>query len=183
MFQFGEGSQRQSVRLLPAISLAETYLISPGGCPKEVNFTGGFNACREKRGNLYDMGRSTTVNWKSNYSLDDIAAYKTYNITGQGATFVYDTMTLGWQGSPGSEQASINQTLLALLQSFDFTIVGQFGLRPQPTNFSDMLGFNGGQDNYFMKLKKRNLIASLSYGYTVGAKYRKHFLPAHFRFY
>jgi hypothetical protein len=180
MFQFGEGSQRQQVRLIPAISLAETYPISTLGCQID-GYKGGTKACSEKRGNLYNMNRSTTVKWIANYTVDNVGAYKAYNITEQAATFMYDTMTIGWPDSTGSEQATINHTLLALLVSTDFSIVGQFGLRPQPTNFSDVLGMNGGQENYFMKLHQRNLISSLSYGYTAGAYYRKYFLSMYSR--
>lgn len=171
MFQFGQGSQRQQVRLLPAISLAETYPINTLGCQIE-GYEGGIKACSDKRGALYDFNRSTTAELIGHYAIDKIEAYNSYNFTKQAATFMYDTMTLGWPRSAGSEQASIDHTMFALLASTDFSIVGQFGLRPQPTNFSDMLAMNGGQDNYLLKLQKRSLISSLSYGYTAGAYYR-----------
>jgi hypothetical protein len=55
-------------------------------------------------------------------------------------------------------------------KSWILTLAGTFGLSPRPTNFTN---FDNPQPSYLTSLKSKNLIPSLSYGYTAGAPYRQ----------
>ncbi|CAG8984221.1 hypothetical protein HYALB_00004204 [Hymenoscyphus albidus] len=64
---------------------------------------------------------------------------------------------------------SIKQ-LLELRQHLLFTNRGIFGLGTQPVNYTDLGNFSA--PSYFSSLKVQNLIPSLSWSYTAGAKYQ-----------
>lgn len=50
--------------------------------------------------------------------------------------------------------------------------VGQFGLSPKPSNFSEL---NSPQPSFIQKLRDEKKIPSVSYGYTAGAYYSRLF--------
>ena len=85
--------------------------------------------------------------------------------TGNG-DFGFDIVGLGLENSGGLTLA--NQ-LVAGIATEDF-FLGQFGLGPKPTNLST---FEHPIPSYMQTLADQDLIPSLSFGYTAGAKYRE----------
>ena len=57
------------------------------------------------------------------------------------------------------------------MQNYTNHISGLFGLGTQPVNYSSIGNFSA--PSYFSSLKAQNLIPSLSWSYTAGAKYRR----------
>jgi hypothetical protein len=154
--------------------MVEAYVITSDGCAEALNWTGGRTACEDKRGGVLDLN-SMSASWTSNsiYSLDNMAVMKKYDIRNMSGRFGYDTITPGYIGSGGIPVAHAIVVGMVDLKIF---VMGQFGLRPDPTNFTDNTGMNAPQMSYMEKLKRQKSIASLSYGYTAGAYYRKHYL-------
>jgi hypothetical protein len=161
--------KKSVVRLLPATSMAETYVVIPYGCSEALNWTGGRTACEQTRGGVVDLEKSSWLG-NSAYSLDAMAIMKKYNITDMNGKFGYDSVTPGYVGS-GSP--SVAHSIVVGMQDLRVFVMGQFGLRPEPTNFTDNTGMNAPQMSFMEKLKRQKSIASLSYGYTAGAHYRK----------
>jgi hypothetical protein len=62
----------------------------------------------------------------------------------------------------------LNHTVVAEISTGDY-LIGMLGLNPRPTNFST---FNDPQPSYLSLLYEQNIIPSLSYSYSAGAKYR-----------
>jgi hypothetical protein len=105
------------------------------------------------------------------YGVKDMQIVGNYGMDNLSLDFGYETITLGYQKS--GIQPVVPHTLISQMASWDFSMVGLFGLDPRPTNLSDHTAMNGPQTSYIQKLKDNNTIPSLSYGYTAGAKYRK----------
>jgi hypothetical protein len=150
--------------------MVETYVISSEGCAKSLNWTGtGKNACEQKRGGTLDLDKSS---WRANsiYAMDNMEIFRKYNLTEMAGRFGYDTVTPGYVNAGG---IPVSHSVVAGVVDLKFFVMGQFGLRPEGTNFSDNTGQNAPQMTYVEKLKRQKSIASLSYGYTAGAYYRK----------
>lgn len=150
--------------------MVETYVISTDGCSEALNWTGGYKACEETRGGVVDLERSSWIATTAN-ALDNMAIMKRYNITGMAGKFGYDTVTPGYVSGGGIPVA---HSIVAGMVDIKVFLMGQFGLRPEPTNFTDNTGMNSPQMSFMEKLKRQKTIASLSYGYTAGAYYRKY---------
>jgi hypothetical protein len=72
---------------------------------------------------------------------------------------------LGYQGSGGP---TVDHTVIAGVAGTNF-YTGLLGLNPRPTNFTDL---NDPKPGFMTLLQQQNLIPSLSWSYTAGAKYR-----------
>lgn len=83
------------------------------------------------------------------------------------ATYGHDTVALGLSDVIGSPQ--LDSQVVAAFDIDDFYI-GLFGLGHEGTNFSD---YNTTNATFLTSLKERNMIPSLSWGYTAGAAYRE----------
>ena len=83
------------------------------------------------------------------------------------ATYGHDTVALGLSEAIGSPQ--VESQVVAAFENDDFYI-GSFGLGHEGTNFSN---YNTPNATFLTVLKERNMIPSLSWGYTAGAAYRE----------
>ena len=128
----------------------------PAGCPDFYP-----SSCPDNRGKLYDSNNSLTWVPKSTY---DLGLEQNLNMDSSGE-FGFDTVTLGWAGSGGP---TYSHAVVAEYADPRYWI-GMFGLKPLPTNFSDMAS---PQLSYMQYLKNSSQIPSTSYGYTAGNQYR-----------
>ena len=85
--------------------------------------------------------------------------------TGNG-DFGFDTVGLEVENSGG---LTLTNQLVAGIATEDF-LLGQFGLGPKPANLSSL---EHPIPSYMQTLADQDLIPSLSFGYTAGAKYRE----------
>ena len=152
------GSPPQVVRVLPSTAGQATFVINPQGCPTDYG-----PGCPQSRGEIFDSLKSETWSNRGNFALG-LEANLGYNSNG---TYGLDTVALGFSNSTGSW---LESHLVAEIQNFDFP-VGLFGLGRQQTNLSD---FDNGYPSFLTRLKVQNLIPSLSWSYTAGAKYREY---------
>ena len=83
------------------------------------------------------------------------------------ADFGLDTVGFGL---PGSTLPVLDSQVVAAFQNNVDYYLGLFGLAPFPTNFTT---FGNPQPSFITTLKAKNLIPSISWSYTAGAKYRK----------
>ena len=84
-----------------------------------------------------------------------------------GATYGHDTVALGLTEAIGGPQ--LESQVIAAFENNDFYI-GLFGLGHEGINFSE---YNTPNATFLTSLKERNMIPSLSWGYTAGAVYRE----------
>lgn len=167
VFQIG-APRKQVVRLLPATSMVETYVVSSRGC--EVP---GWdrNDCVQKRGGVFTYNQSATWIDTMPHKLDDMAVFQRYGLKDMGAEFGRDTISPGYVDSGN---VVVPSAVVGGVLDVKYFVMGQFGLRPEPTNFTDKSEMNAGQRSFMQRLKVQKSIASLSYGYTAGAYYRKY---------
>ncbi|ORX94933.1 aspartic peptidase domain-containing protein [Clohesyomyces aquaticus] len=154
-FPFRIGNPPQAVKLLIATSGQETWAITPDACAVTDS------TCRNGRGYLFNISASTTWEKKGAYQLSDES---NLGYVGNGS-YGFDTILTGWEGQHG---LTVNHSIVAGTKSQDFYL-GQFGLSPRPTNFTD---FEDSYPSFLTLLKKSSQISTLSYGYTAGAHYR-----------
>ena len=164
-FPLQVGSPPQVVRVLPSTAGQTTWVISPQGCPPDYG-----SSCPNSRGGTFDSFKSETWSNKGYYALG-LELNLGYNNDG---TYGLDTMALGFSnitGSPWLESHLIGE----IGQTWDFPM-GLFGLGQQQTNLST---YDDGYPSFLTALKTRNLIPSLSWSYTAGARYRKYTIRTH----
>lgn len=149
--------------------MVETYVVTTDGCAKSLNWTGKV-PCENKRGGVLDIKTASSWRGNTNYSLDEMQVMQRYGLGNMSGTFGWDTITPGYIGNPG---IPVEHSVIAGVVDLKFFILGQFGLRPEPTNFTDNTGMNGGQLSFIQKLRANNNITSSSYGFTAGAIYRE----------
>ena len=155
------GTPAQDVTVLISTTGYQTWAVVPQGCPSAEPAN-----CAQLRGGLLSVNDSSTWvqnNVSANGTLT-LGLEENLGYTGNGL-FGYDTVALGWQGSNGP---SLDQQIVAGIADPDF-YMGMFGVDPRPTNFSN---FNHPVPSYMSNLKSRNMIPSLSWGYTAGNQYR-----------
>jgi hypothetical protein len=116
--------------------------------------------CVDSRGAQFNYNSSSTW-YFTNYYLLGLESNLGLSDSGM---FGSDTVALGWQGSG---EPTLNHQVVAGIATTDFWL-GQFGLTPRPTNFTD---FNNPQPSFVQTLKNRSIIPSLSWSYTAGASY------------
>lgn len=123
--------------------------------------TVGDATCDNGRGILFNPNSSST--W-SQYGFYALGAENNLGATGS-ARYGNDTVGLGIQGSGGP---SLPNQIVGAFSVDDFYL-GFIGVNPASTNFTLQ---EQGEASYMTTLKNRNLIPSLSFGYTAGNKYR-----------
>jgi hypothetical protein len=156
-FTLRVGNPAQNVRTLVSTAGYQTWVVLPQGCQA----AGSHTACAESRGWLFNSNASTT--------FDEIGLYtfsieKNLGYSGN-AVYGHDTVRLGGQGEGGP---TLKNTTIGTFAVEDFYL-GLFGVNPKSTNFTD---FNTQIPSYMALLKDEDLIPSVSFGYTAGAKYR-----------
>ena len=114
------------------------------------------------RGDIFNSNKSETWSSKGDYALG-LEQNLGYNVSG---IYGLDTVALGISNDTDTRLTS---HLIAEVESFGFP-VGLFGLGQQQTNLSD---FNDGYPSFLARLKAQDLIPSLSWSYTAGARYRE----------
>ncbi|KAL9622007.1 MAG: hypothetical protein Q9160_003669 [Pyrenula sp. 1 TL-2023] len=151
------GTPAQNVHLLISTSSSATVAVIAEGC----QYDSSPSTCPDDRGKIFNPNTSST--WVGNdvYNLG-LEENLGYSANGQ---YGKDTVILGWQGSGGPK---LPDQVVAGVASQNFYL-GEFGLTPRPTNFTD---FVDPQPSYLETLKSKNLIPSLGWSYTAGAKYR-----------
>lgn len=140
-------------------------MILPLGCSP----SDGVSNCTDARGGAFDNTKSKSWSNKNNYTLN---AESNLGMTENSdfGLYGFDTIAVG---QPGHGNVSLDQQPIAGLATKDF-LLGNLGLANRPLIFDDQTKVNGLMSN----LKSRNLIPSLSYGFTAGASYREYVRPS-----
>jgi hypothetical protein len=162
------------VRLFPATTLPEVYLINPKGCTNSSNTTliDG-RPCGDSRGGIFNHNSSgDSYIPDSIYDLGANAAFKTYGFTKVPAQIGYDTFKFGWR-QRDQNITKVEHTLLAEITAYSYTWLGMLGIDPRPTNLTASGQFLGSQETVLNKLKGASIIPSLSWAYTAGSCYCK----------
>ena len=158
------GTPAQEFQILPATNVQETWVPVPQACapydPPDCPSLRGVGNRSVSGG--FDSNRSST--WEKE-GIYDLVSEQWLGYVGNG-DYGFDTVELG-ELTRGSMK--IEHQVVAGIVENDFYL-GIFGLGPKPANFS---GFNDPQPSFMRSLVNRNMIPSLSFGYTAGAKYSK----------
>lgn len=152
------GTPAQIVRVLISTAGQATWAISSLGCTPDLP-----SSCRQTRGDLFNNNNSRTWTEKGFYGLD----LETNLYPPDNATYGLDTVALGLTNATGGPV--LEDQVVAALSGSEF-VLGTFGLGQQPTNFSD---FTEPHPSFLTSLYNKQLIPSLSWSYTAGARYRK----------
>lgn len=118
--------------------------------------------CESSRGQPFLTNESLT--WVPN-SMWDLGLEMNLGLDST-ASFGFDTVVLGWQGSG---LPSATHMVIANL-GVDTYWLGNFGLNPQPTNFSN---YNDPQRSFMTAMRNTETIPSLAWAYTAGNQYRE----------
>ena len=164
-FAFQVGSPAQIVRLFVSTALHQTSVVVPEGCiatdPAD---------CADLRGGLFLRNESSS--FEVNVANLSSAIYPLLlgdntelGYTGK-ATFGFDDITIGWEGSGGPKLE--NQTIGGIAAKDSY--LGLFGLTPRASNFTS---FNDPIPSFLQNLQNKSMIPSLSWAYTAGNQYRK----------
>lgn len=160
------GTPAQDFRVFPSTNGNQIWIPVPEGClvtdPQNCGDLRGVFSFQGSQSSGFQTNKSST--WSSE-GIFDLDVENGLNLTGNGE-FGYDTIGLGIQNSNG---LILTHQLLGGIATKDFYL-GEFGLGPKPANLSS---FDNPIPNYMQTLRNQNLIPSLSYGYTAGAKYQQ----------
>ncbi|KAF2419597.1 acid protease [Tothia fuscella] len=157
-FALRTGSPEQQVRVLISTASQQTWVVDPRGCPDDTPTN---NTCAESRGTTFNLETSKT--WKSQ-GLYDLWIESNLGLTGN-AEYGFDTVGLGYPGEGG---LALEGQIVGALAVKDFYF-GHFGINPKPTNFTN---FTDQSPSFMTTLRRKNLIPSVSWGYTAGVPYR-----------
>ncbi|KAL6718122.1 hypothetical protein ACLMJK_004209 [Lecanora helva] len=159
------GTPSQAFKILPSTNEHQTWVPVPAGCestdPPDCGTLRGTLAIGGTSSNGFLSNKSSS--WIEN-GIYDLGIESRLNLTGNG-DYGYDTIGLGLDNSTG---ISLPHQVVAGIATKDFYL-GQFGLDPRPSNFTT---YDDPIPSFLKGLNDSNLIPSLSYGYTAGAKYR-----------
>jgi hypothetical protein len=151
------GSPAQNARCLISTSGSATWVVVLEGC-----IIDGPSNCADLRGKLFNPNASSTWTFNNYYELQ---LESNLDYTGSGE-FGFDKVGIGWQGSVAPV---LKRQIVGGIATDEFWL-GEFGLTPRPTNFTD---FNNPQPSFVETLRNNSMIPSLSWAYTAGAPYRK----------
>lgn len=118
--------------------------------------------CPSHRGGLFLRNQSST--WRD-HGLYDLDIEKNLGFFGN-ALFGYDSLSTG---VPGTGAISLKEQVVAGIAAKGFYL-GLWGIGPRPINLTSL---NNPYPGMMSKLKDENIIPSLSFGYTAGARYRE----------
>ncbi|KAF3916460.1 hypothetical protein ABW21_db0209619 [Orbilia brochopaga] len=149
------GTPSQIVRVLPATSWQEIWVIDSSACGNASPET-----CSDRRGQLFNVNSSSTWQDRGLYKTD-LAKDLGYNAIGD-----YGMDRVGITNM--DSQVTLDKQVVVTVASNQW-YTGMFGLGNQPTNFTN---FNDPQPSFLTSLYNKGLIPSLSWGYQAGANYR-----------
>lgn len=150
--------------MLVSTGVQVTWVVEPGGCgpPYPVN-------CTETRGETYDSTKSTSWHASALYSLGvETNLGNPYSADSQMGDFGYDT--IGLPGQSGVANISLDNQVIAGIKTTTYYL-GSLGLSSRNISFST--SSSDTSQTFLSSLKNKNLIPSLSFGYTAGASYSK----------
>ena len=160
------GTPPQEFKILPSTNGFQTWVPVPAGCTSSDP-----SNCAVLRGALPFGGNTSTgflsnqsSTWKEN-GLFSLLTDNPLDRSGNG-DYGFDTVGLLSEVYGGP---NLTQQVVAGIATDDFYL-GQLGIGHKPSNFTT---FEYPHSAYMANLAASNLIPSLSYGYTAGAKYRK----------
>lgn len=155
------GTPPQDVKVLISTASYQTLVVAPEGCTSSDP-----PDCSSSRGGEFVSSLSST------WSINNITANGTFTLELEGnlgysgnGDYGFDTVGMSWQGSG---TPSLEQQIVGKIATKEFYL-GIFGLDPKRTNFTN---FNDPVPSYMATLKERNIIPSISWGYTAGNQYR-----------
>ncbi|RDL39832.1 uncharacterized protein BP5553_04172 [Venustampulla echinocandica] len=169
-FNLRVGTPGQDVRVTISTASPETMVVlSEYGCSTIV-FKTVPERCASSRGLMFSPNSSSTWSDKGFFGInqDGVGLEANLGYT-QAANFGLDTLGLGMVAGANGPTLK-NQTIAGIPSASPFYL-GIFGLGTQPVNFSSLGNYSA--PSYFTSLRDQNLIPSLSWSYTAGAKYRK----------
>ena len=145
--------------MLPSTAGQATFVVSPLGCPTTEPAN-----CTQTRGGTFNSSKSESWRSVGNYTLglEQNLGYK------ETAAYGFDTLALGFSGDIGS--SALQSQVIASIGTDDY-YVGIFGLGHQPYNFTN---FSDPHPSFLTTMRSKNLIPSLSWAYTAGARYREY---------
>ena len=144
-------------RALVSTAIPNTWVVIKQACST--------SACANARGGDPLFYPNTSTTWKD-IGIYNLGFEGNLNYTGNGQYGV-ETVGLGIDSSAGP---ALTGQVVAGIVADDFYL-GNFGINPQPTNFSN---FEDPRPSFFQTLKDKNMIPSLSYSYTAGNQYRRY---------
>ncbi|KAF2755257.1 acid protease [Pseudovirgaria hyperparasitica] len=154
------GTPAQNVRVIPGTGQSSTSVVDSAYC---YNSDGSvkYTDCLKDRGLMYTAGDSSTYESKGMF---DVSLYWENNLgIAANATYGYDTITLGIQGSG---LPSLTHQLISAVQVRQYWL-GTLALNPRPLNFTDL---NNPQESLLQALRKLDdPIPSTSWSYTAGS--------------
>ncbi|CAO1606428.1 hypothetical protein XANCAGTX0491_009927 [Xanthoria calcicola] len=155
-FDLRVGSPEQNVRVLPSTAGSATWVVTPDGCDPPSS------TCTDARGGIFNQNQSST--WKD-LGLFTLNLEQNLNHNESGA-FGLDTISLGLSNATGGPTLD-SQIIAGIETPHWYTAV--FGLQQRPMILDE---FSQPQQSFLSALRARNLIPSLSWAYTAGARYR-----------
>ncbi|KAH8668049.1 aspartic peptidase domain-containing protein [Tricladium varicosporioides] len=160
-FELRVGTPAQDVRVLPATSWQETWVVY-GAAANACNASLGIPSnCNEARGRFFDSAMSSS--WEAGPQLYlGLNAQLGYEGLGQ---YGFDTVGFGFMNDTGP---TLKHQIVSEMIS-DTWFLGMLGLGFQPTNFSN---YANPQPSFADTLWSNGNISSMSWSYTAGAYYR-----------
>ncbi|KAL8670074.1 MAG: hypothetical protein Q9168_005369, partial [Polycauliona sp. 1 TL-2023] len=155
-FDLRVGTPGQNVRVLPSTAGSATWIVTTGGCDPPTS------ECSDARGGLFNQNQSSTWTDLGPYTL----ALEQNLGRNESGLFGLDTISLGLSNSTGGP--TLDSQIIAGIET-ERWYNGVLGLQQQPMNLSD---FSEPHPTVLSSLRARNLIPSLSWAYTAGARYR-----------
>ncbi|KAM3075652.1 hypothetical protein ACMFMG_007785 [Clarireedia jacksonii] len=167
-FNIRVGTPAQSVRVIISTNSPATLVVLPGGCTTNA-IDPVPSDCARSRGGTFDNGLSTSWDNRGIFGINGVSygfeANLGYNFD---AKYGLDTLGLGYSDGADSPVMK-NQTVAAYAMASPL-YTGIFGLGTQPIIYQTF--GNISVPSFFRSLRDQNLIPSLSWSYTAGAKYR-----------
>ncbi|KAI1076086.1 acid protease [Whalleya microplaca] len=164
-FNLRVGNPKQDVRVLVSTASPESMVVlSESGCSTAV-FETVPPDCAVSRGNLFIANDSSSWHDLGIFGINENGVGLEANLGySQRAEFALETLGLGLAGPSLG-----NQTVAGIATPEPFYL-GIFGLNTQPLNFSSLGNYSS--PSFLTTLLDQNVIPSLSWSYTAGAKYR-----------
>ncbi|KAL8964949.1 MAG: hypothetical protein Q9183_004120 [Haloplaca sp. 2 TL-2023] len=156
-FDLRVGTPETLVRVLPSTAGSATWTIATEGCEGQPA------NCTTDRGGLFNYNESTS--WDelgpATLALELNLGFNQSGLAG------LDTVSLGLNNASGGPTLDSQITYGIATKAW---YNGIFGLHPQPVYIND---FDNSYPSFLSTLREQNLIPSLSWAYTAGAKYRE----------
>ncbi|KAL8916192.1 MAG: hypothetical protein Q9172_006411 [Xanthocarpia lactea] len=159
-FAIRVGTPPQTLRVLASTTVPETWVVSTGGCVASDPA-----GCSDSRGVLFSPNASTTWENVGNFALGYEKNLRNYSSNWDNGNYGFDSLALGYSGSGGP---NVESTVIAGLNTKDFYL-GNIGLSSHPINLTT---YDNPTPSLLASFKIREIIPSLSYGYSAGAPYR-----------